>query len=59
MQSFALSNLVVTPSSRRVRRLKIATDGEITWMNTPIDFRIAPEPLLLLTPIDAVPETAV
>lgn len=58
VQHFALSSLTVTPSSRRVRRLKIATDGEIAWMNTPIEFRVAPEPLLLLTPIDAVPETA-
>ena len=54
----SLTQLRVTPSSRFVRRLKVATDGEITWMNTPIEFRVAPEPLLLLTPIDAVPETA-
>lgn len=55
---FAFSTVVVTPSSRRVRRLKIATDGEIAWMNTPIEFRVAPEPLLLLLPAAAVPETA-
>ena len=56
--SFALTRLTVTPASRRVRRLKIATDGEVCWMDTPIEFRVAPEPLLLLTPIDAVPEIA-
>jgi len=27
-------------------------------MRTPIEFSVAPEPLLLLKPIDAVPETA-
>jgi diacylglycerol kinase family enzyme len=58
VEHFPLSTLTVTPSSRRVRRLKIATDGEICWMDTPIEFRVAPQPLLLLTPIDAVPETA-
>lgn len=58
VQHFASTNLTVIPSRRRVRQLKIAIDGEIRWMDTPIEFRIAPEPLLLLTPIDAVPETA-
>lgn len=58
VQHFALTDLSVTPSSRRVHQLKVATDGEITWMKTPVEFRVAPEPLLLLKPIDAVPETA-
>lgn len=59
VESFALTSLTVRPPSRRTRRMKVATDGEITRMNTPIEFRVAPEPLLLLKPIDAVPETAV
>jgi len=58
VQHFPFSRLTVTTSSRRVRRLKVATDGETAWMNTPIEFRVAAEPLLLLKPIDAVPETA-
>ena len=58
VQHFSLTNLTATPVGRRVRRMKIAFDGEICWMNTPIEFRVAPEPLLLLTPIGAVPETA-
>jgi diacylglycerol kinase family enzyme len=58
VQHFPLSSLTVTPLSRRVRRLKIAFDGETCWMNTPIEFRVAPEPLLLLTPMGALPETA-
>lgn len=57
VESFALSHLTVTPLIRRRRRLKVATDGEISRMDTPIEFRVAPEPLLLLKPIDVVPET--
>jgi diacylglycerol kinase family enzyme len=58
VRHFAFSSITVAPSSRYVRRVKIATDGEIQWMRTPIEFSVAPEPLLLLKPIDAVPETA-
>ena len=58
VEHFASSSLTITPSFRRIRRLKVATDGEISWMDTPIEFRVAPEPLLLLRPIAAVPETA-
>ena len=56
VESFALTRLLVTPSNPRIRRVKIATDGEVVWMNTPIEFRVAPEPLLLLKPIHATPE---
>ena len=59
VDSFALTSLSVTPSNRRTRRLKVAADGETSWMNTPIEFRVAPEPLLLLKPVDATPERAV
>jgi diacylglycerol kinase family enzyme len=58
VRHFAFSSITVAPSSRLVQRVKIATDGEITWMRTPLEFRVAPEPLWLLKPIDAVPETA-
>lgn len=58
VQHFPFTSVTVTPSARRVRRLNVSTDGETAWMGTPIVFRIAPEPLLLLTPIDAAPETA-
>jgi len=58
VEHFASSSLTITPSFRRIRRLKVATDGEISWMETPIEFRVAPDPLLLLKPIAAVPETA-
>ncbi|MGK2857117.1 MAG: diacylglycerol/lipid kinase family protein [Thermoanaerobaculia bacterium] len=58
VQHFPFSSVTVTPSSRRVRRLRVSTDGETALIDTPIEFRVAPEPLLLLTPLDAVPETA-
>ncbi|MCM2316770.1 MAG: diacylglycerol kinase [Thermoanaerobaculia bacterium] len=58
VQHFPFSSVTVTPSGRRVRRLRVSTDGETAWMDTPIEFRVAPEPLLLLNPVDAVPETA-
>lgn len=57
VEHFTSSSVTVTPSFRRFRRLKVATDGEVEWMNTPIEFRIAPEPLLLMRPLAAVPET--
>jgi diacylglycerol kinase family enzyme len=59
IDSFELARLSVTPTNRRVSRLKIATDGEIAWMNVPIEFCVAPEPLLLLKPIDPGPQAAV
>ena len=58
VRHFAFSSITVAPSSRFVQRVKIATDGEVRWMQTPVEFSIAPEPLLLLKPIDAAPETA-
>ncbi len=58
VRHFAFTSITVRPSSRAVSRMKIATDGEIKWMRTPIEFSVAPKPLLLLKPIDAVPEEA-
>ncbi|AKJ30274.1 diacylglycerol kinase [Caldimonas brevitalea] len=39
---------VVAPGRRA--RLKVATDGETTWMAAPLSFRVAPQPLWLLKP---------
>ena len=58
VRHFAFSNITVAPSRRRVQQVKIATDGEVKWMQTPVEFSVAPEPLLLLKPVDAAPETA-
>ena len=40
------------------RRVKVATDGEITWMNLPLEFRVSPVPLMLIRPAAAAPERA-
>ncbi|HET6756332.1 MAG TPA: diacylglycerol kinase family protein [Burkholderiales bacterium] len=51
VQSFAFRRMTVHP--RRpygLRRMKVAMDGEIFWLRIPIEFRVAPHPLLLLAP---------
>ena len=48
IESFSFRRLIVTPKRRR--RIKVATDGEVTWMRPPLVFEVAPEPLLLLVP---------
>jgi diacylglycerol kinase family enzyme len=30
------------------RRIKVAIDGEILWLHAPLEFRVAPEPLMLI-----------
>ena len=35
------------------RRVKVATDGEITWMTPPLVFQVADTPLLLMVPAPA------
>ncbi len=41
---------LVVRQSRRwgQRRMKVAYDGEVTWLNAPLTFRVLPEPLWLL-----------
>jgi diacylglycerol kinase family enzyme len=49
--SFAFKRLTVRlghPYGRR--RLKVAMDGEVTWLSMPLVFEVAPTPLLLLVP---------
>jgi len=45
---FACERLTVRPYGRR--RIKVAMDGEVTWLNTPLVFQVAPNPLQLLVP---------
>jgi diacylglycerol kinase family enzyme len=51
IESFALERLRVR-SRIGQRRLKVATDGEVIRMATPLLFRVAPHPLLLLRPAE-------
>ncbi|WP_334189296.1 diacylglycerol/lipid kinase family protein [Noviherbaspirillum sp.] len=49
--SFGVRRLTVRPSRLyRIRRVKVATDGEIGWLDAPLEFRVGPEPLYLLKP---------
>lgn len=51
IRSFSFKRLTVTP--RGMKRIKVATDGEIAWMQTPLVFEVAAQPLLLLVPTPA------
>lgn len=51
VSSFAFTSLTVSPRRpHRPKRLKVATDGEVIWMDTPLHFRPSPQPLQLLVP---------
>lgn len=51
VRAFGFSHLQVQQGSpRRGRRVKVAMDGEIVFMRTPLSFQVAPEPLQLLVP---------
>ena len=50
VESFAFSQMTVAPVSRAVRQVKVATDGETTFLAPPLEFRLAPQPLQLLKP---------
>jgi diacylglycerol kinase family enzyme len=49
VMSFDFSRMTVRPR-RGHRRIKAALDGEVTRLQSPLVFRVAPEPLLLLRP---------
>lgn len=51
IQGFSLRKLTVHPRGRR--RIKVATDGEVQWMKTPLVFEVAPNALPLLVPNEA------
>jgi diacylglycerol kinase family enzyme len=51
VSSFSFRRLSVTPKGRK--RIKVATDGETVWMQPPLLFEVAAEPLLLLVPAPA------
>jgi diacylglycerol kinase family enzyme len=46
--TFAFERLTIWPYGRR--RLKVAMDGEVAWLDTPLVFQVAPHPLPLLVP---------
>lgn len=53
---FAFRRITVTPAmAYGTRRVKIATDGEIVWLQAPIEFRVAADALYLLKPEPGLP----
>jgi len=46
--NFAFERLTVRPYGRR--RIKVAMDGEVAWLDAPLVFQVAPHPLQLLVP---------
>jgi len=50
--SFGFDRLTVRLGRGR-RRVKVAMDGEIHWLDTPLEFTVSPRPLLLLVPPEA------
>lgn len=56
VQAIALKSLNL--SMRSARKLKVATDGEVTWMELPLRFSVAPQKLVLLVPPEPPPPLA-
>ena len=51
LTSFGFARMTVNLSSLyKRRRVKVATDGEVIWLDSPLDFRVSPQPLYLLKP---------
>lgn len=51
VESFAFDHMVVRPRlNYGRRRIKVAFDGEVQWMHTPIEFLVSSKPLYLLKP---------
>ena len=48
IQVLALRTLAV--GARHARRLKVATDGEVQWMQLPLRFTVSPRPLKVMLP---------
>lgn len=46
--SFPFRRLTVAPRGRR--RIKVAIDGEVLWLDTPLVFDVSPDPLWLMRP---------
>ena len=51
IESFQFQHMTVRPwLPYGIRRVKVAADGEIMWLRTPLDLRVSPRPLYLLMP---------
>jgi diacylglycerol kinase family enzyme len=48
VQSFPMRSLTV--GARSARRMRVATDGEVQWMQLPVRFTVSPRPLRVMLP---------
>jgi diacylglycerol kinase family enzyme len=48
VDSLALRSITV--GARHARRMKVATDGEVAWMQLPVRITVAPQPLRMMLP---------
>lgn len=48
VESFQFQSMVVRPRGFGADRLKVAMDGEVSWLRAPVEFRAAATPLYLL-----------
>jgi diacylglycerol kinase family enzyme len=54
VRDFAFRSMTVRPLRGGVRRaMKVAVDGEIFWTRPPLQFSVAPQPLMLMVPDEA------
>lgn len=60
VRSFAFREIEVQAAAGapQRRRVRVATDGEVQWMDMPLRFRVSPRPLWLVKPLDARAERA-
>lgn len=60
VRSFAFREIEVQAAAGapQRRRVRVATDGEVQWMDMPLRFRVSPRPLWLVKPLDAKAERA-
>jgi diacylglycerol kinase family enzyme len=60
VETFQFQHMTVRPwLPYGTRRVKVATDGEVCWLRTPLEFRVSPRPLYLLKPVQpAAPSAA-
>lgn len=58
VRDFAFRTMTVSPLGGSARRsMKVAVDGEIFWTQPPLQFSVAPRPLMLMVPGEA-PQSA-
>ncbi|HEU4580778.1 MAG TPA: diacylglycerol kinase family protein [Polyangiaceae bacterium] len=58
VRDFAFRRMVVRPRQRHPHPLKVATDGEVRWLEPPLTFSVSPRDLLLLAPRKPASEAA-